>query len=131
MERQLTKVRRSLSKRRPLAVKQHCKILVSCFLIQFTLYGLSRLITLYGLSAELRVYTPKFASFVVRMIPYFNDTKRKQRLPEVACMIIATVGYGLSFVFTLRHQHHPRLFQCHWPQHRTRGSNPEAAQTAV
>lgn len=29
----------------------------------------------------LRIYTPRFAGFVVRMMPHFNDPKRKQPLP--------------------------------------------------
>ena len=34
--------------------------------------------------SNLRVYEPKFASFVVRLMPHFNDPKRKQKLPPVA-----------------------------------------------
>ena len=34
---------------------------------------------------QLRIYTPKFASFLVRMLPYFNDCRRKQPLPEAIC----------------------------------------------
>ena len=35
---------------------------------------------------QLRVYTPKFASYVVRMLAHFNDPARKQKLPTVSCM---------------------------------------------
>ena len=46
-----------------------------------------------GRTHELRVYTPKFASFVVRMVPHFNSRQRKQKLPEVPCVnIIETVS---------------------------------------
>ena len=37
------------------------------------------------MNSQLRIYTPKFASFLVRMLPYFNDCRRKQPLPKAMC----------------------------------------------
>ena len=37
------------------------------------------------MNSQLRIYTPKFASFLVRMLPYFNDCQRKQPLPKAMC----------------------------------------------